>query len=81
LNVVLLNITHRHVSAAHLQSGENKHTVTINVSGLSEWRFNTLPAILFLFWPRDEGTCGWLLCNEIRFINSSAFVGPIKKLT
>jgi hypothetical protein len=77
MNVILLNINHRHISASHLQGGEYKHTVTINVSELSEWRINTLIAILFLFWPRVDGTCGWSLCNEIRFIHSNVFVGSI----
>lgn len=55
MNVLLLNINHWHVSAGHLQGGESKNIITINVSELSERRVNTdtLIAILFLFWPHE----------------------------
>jgi hypothetical protein len=55
MHVILLNSNHRHVSAGHLQGGENKNTIITDVSELSKRRVNTdrLIEILFLFWPHE----------------------------
>jgi hypothetical protein len=49
MNVILLHTNQRNVSAGHLQGGDNKKTVTINVSELSERLINTDTLIVVAF--------------------------------